>query len=102
MKKNNIGSPDMPAEGIAQDLFHIETYIKGLSVFIVLCNKTARSSAAFLNILGNNPLELSICPEIESWGCITYRNVLSVRRDEAIAPIADLYRISYDRIQKYL
>lgn len=32
-----IGSTDIPTEGIAQDLFHIETYIEGLSTFIQEC-----------------------------------------------------------------
>lgn len=37
MKKNNIGNTDIPAEGVGQDLFHIETYIDGLSTFIKKC-----------------------------------------------------------------
>ena len=37
MRKNNIGSTDIPAEGVGQDLFHIETYIDGLSTFIKEC-----------------------------------------------------------------
>lgn len=37
MRKNNIGSTDIPAEGVSQDLFHIETYIDGLSTFIKEC-----------------------------------------------------------------
>ena len=32
-----IGSTDVPAEGVGQDLFHIETYIDGLSTFIKEC-----------------------------------------------------------------
>lgn len=37
MRKTNIGSTDIPAEGVGQDLFHIETYIDGLSTFIKEC-----------------------------------------------------------------
>ncbi len=37
MAFNKIGSTDIPAEGVGQDLFHIETYIDGLSTFIKEC-----------------------------------------------------------------
>lgn len=32
-----IGNTDIPAEGMSEDLFHIESYIDGLSVFIKEC-----------------------------------------------------------------
>ena len=37
MKKERIGSTDIPACSVEQDLFHIETYIDGLSTFIKEC-----------------------------------------------------------------
>lgn len=37
MSLYKIGSTDIPAEGVGQDLFHIETYIEGLSTFIQEC-----------------------------------------------------------------
>lgn len=37
MKKEKIGSTDIPACSVEQDLFHIETYIDGLSTFIKEC-----------------------------------------------------------------
>lgn len=38
MKKELLGSTDIPAENVEQDLFHIETYINGLSTFIKECS----------------------------------------------------------------
>lgn len=38
MKKEMLGSTDIPAESVGQDLFHIETYINGLSTFIKECS----------------------------------------------------------------
>ncbi|MGN0609575.1 MAG: P-loop NTPase fold protein [Oscillospiraceae bacterium] len=38
MKKEFLGSTDIPAENVEQDLFHIETYINGLSTFIKECS----------------------------------------------------------------
>lgn len=38
MKKEFLGSTDIPAENVEQDLFHIETYIDGLSAFIKECS----------------------------------------------------------------
>ena len=37
MLLHKLGSTDIPAEGVGQDLFHIETYIDGLSTFIKEC-----------------------------------------------------------------
>ena len=37
MSLYKIGSTDIPAEGVGQDLFHIETYIEGLSTFVREC-----------------------------------------------------------------
>ena len=37
MSLYKIGSTDIPAEGVGQDLFHIQTYIEGLSTFIKEC-----------------------------------------------------------------
>lgn len=38
MSVKRIGTTDIAAEGISCDLFHIETYIDGLSTFITQCN----------------------------------------------------------------
>ena len=37
MARVKIGNTDIPAEGMSEDLFHIESYIDGLSVFIKEC-----------------------------------------------------------------
>ena len=37
MSLRKIGTTDIPTEGIEQDLFHIETYIEGLSTYIKEC-----------------------------------------------------------------
>lgn len=37
MPLHKIGNTDIPAEGVEQDLFHIETYIEGLSIFVKEC-----------------------------------------------------------------
>ena len=71
MAKGTIGSTDIPAEGLVQDLFHIETYIDGLSAFIKECA---------------TPMTISIQGDWGS-GKTSMMNMIKEKTSDAVHPI---------------
>ena len=52
--------------------------------------------------MGENPLNLEIEPEIQKWGRVMYEDVISVTDDEIVDCVVELYRKSYNEIQKFI
>ena len=87
--------------------FTLEYYLSraangSINLYLMLYNKTSRKEALFLNTFGENPLDLEIKPEIESWGRIMYCDVITVSDDSAVEKIVEVYRKAYMKIQTFL
>ncbi len=87
--------------------FTLEYYLSraangSINLYLMLYNKTSRKEALFLNTFGENPLDLEIKPEIESWGRIMYCDVITVSDYSAVEKIVEVYRKAYMKIQTFL
>lgn len=90
--------------------FNLEFYVKRESeiatvLSILLSNKTKKCEEQFLEVFGENPLELSTNPIIyREWGGIEYNNLLRFNSNDSNAAeqIATVVRSAIEKINKYM
>ena len=84
-------------------LSRISEFIIGVSVFVSLSDGKGMEST-FFEIMGNNPLKLTVTPSREDWGRYRYNNLLRLNANDnsATDQIASIVRNSYASVVETL
>jgi hypothetical protein len=82
-------------------LSRISEFIIGVNIHVTLSNGKG-SEQIFFEVLGNNPLKLSMAPQKEEWGRYVYSNVLRLNANDSSAAdqIASITNNAYASINE--
>ena len=82
-------------------LSRISEFIIGVNIHVTLSNGKG-SEQTFFEVLGNNPLKLSMAPQKEDWGRYVYSNVLRLNANDSSAAdqIASITNNAYASINE--
>lgn len=82
-------------------LSRISEYIIGVSIFVSLSNGKGMEES-FFQVMGNNPLRLSVTPQRQEWGRYQYNNLLRLNANDSSATeqIATVVRNAYASVNE--